>query len=276
MLDHRHGVLAGRRRIAGTVGEKHAVGIERGDVLGAGLRRHHRHLAADAGEQAQDVALDAVVDRDHVELRLVHPAVALAPLPRRLVPGKALAARHHRHEVHADQARPLARFFLQRVEVELAAGVVRDHGVGHALLADERGERAGVEAGQPDDAARLQPLVEMAGGAEVRRLGDVGAHDDAARARRRRHVDGLDVFVVGADVADMREGEGDDLPGIGRIGEDFLIAGHRGVEADLADRLARWRRGRSLPARCRPPAPAAPWVSARSSRNRLVWGSYGA
>ena len=91
---------------------------------------------------------------------------------------------------------------------------------------------------EPDDAARAQPLVEMAGGAEVRRLGDVGAQDDAARARRRRHVDGLDVFVVGADVADMREGEGDDLPGIGRIGQDFLIAGHRGVEADLADRVA--------------------------------------
>ena len=33
----------------------------------------------------------------------------------------------------------------------------------------------------------------------------------------------------------MREGEGDDLPGIGRIGQDLLIAGHRGVEADLAD-----------------------------------------
>jgi len=36
----------------------------------------------------------------------------------------------------------------------------------------------------------------------------------------------------------MRKGEGDELPGIGRIGENLLIAGHRGVEADLADRLA--------------------------------------
>ena len=34
----------------------------------------------------------------------------------------------------------------------------------------------------------------------------------------------------------MREGEGDDLPGIGGIGEDLLIAGHGGIEADLADR----------------------------------------
>src|SRR3546814_7495643 len=33
----------------------------------------------------------------------------------------------------------------------------------------------------------------------------------------------------------MREGEGDDLAGIGRVGQDLLIAAHRGVEADLAD-----------------------------------------
>ena len=67
--DHRHGIFAGRRRVAGAVGEKDAVGLERRDVVGRGRGRHHRDLAALAGELAQDVALDAVVDRDHVELR---------------------------------------------------------------------------------------------------------------------------------------------------------------------------------------------------------------
>ena len=62
--------------------------------------------------------------------------------------------------------------------------------------------------------------------------------DHAARAGRRRQVHRLDVLVVGADIADMREREGDDLPGIGGVGEDFLVAGHGGVEADLADRMA--------------------------------------
>jgi hypothetical protein len=65
-----------------------------------------------------------------------------------------------------------------------------------------------------------------------------GAQDDTACARRRRHVDGLDVLVVGADVADVRKSESDDLPGIGGIGEDFLIAGHGGVEAHLANGAA--------------------------------------
>ena len=36
----------------------------------------------------------------------------------------------------------------------------------------------------------------------------------------------------------MRESEGDELPGIGGVGEDLLIAGHRGVEADFADGVA--------------------------------------
>ena len=78
----------------------------------------------------------------------------------------------------------------------------------------------------------------MAGGAVVRRLGDRGTQDDAARAGGRRQVDGLDVLLVGADVADVREREGDDLPGVGGIGEDLLVAGHRGVEADFADGVA--------------------------------------
>ena len=57
------------------------------------------------------------------------------------------------------------------------------------------------------------------------------------RAGRRRQVDGFDVVLVGADIADMRESEGDDLPGIGGIGENLLIPGHRRVEADLANRV---------------------------------------
>ena len=133
---------------------------------------------------------------------------------------------------------------------------------------------------QPDDAARFQPVVEAAGGAVVRGRRDGGMQNDAAGARPRRQVDALDVVLVGADIADMREGEGDDLPGIGGVGEDLLVAGHGGVEADLADRVCRWRRGRNPPARCRRPAPKAPsalgssQVPVKSRRGRLWSGSW--
>ncbi len=49
----------------------------------------------------------------------------------------------------------------------------------------------------------------------------------------------LHVFLVRADVADMREGEADDLAVVGGIGHHFLITCHRGVEADFANRRSR-------------------------------------
>ncbi len=53
-----------------------------------------------------------------------------------------------------------------------------------------------------------------------------------------REIDGLDVLLVGPHDADMGKRERDDLPGVGGIGEDFLITRHRRVEADFADGLA--------------------------------------
>ncbi len=66
-LDHRHRIDAGRGRVAGAVGEEHAVGrwrhdlVERVAVAGTTVTR-----APAAHEVAQDVALGAVVDRDDV------------------------------------------------------------------------------------------------------------------------------------------------------------------------------------------------------------------
>ena len=61
---------------------------------------------------------------------------------------------------------------------------------------------------------------------------------DAARAIRLFHIDGFNVFEIGADIADMGEGEGNDLSGIRGVGQNFLIARHRSVETDFAFRLA--------------------------------------
>jgi hypothetical protein len=40
--------------------------------------------------------------------------------------------------------------------------------------------------------------------------------------------------VIGADVADVGIRQADDLPGVTRVGEDFLIAGEAGVKNDFA------------------------------------------
>jgi hypothetical protein len=100
-------------------------------------------------------------------------------------------------------------------------------------------DASGVDPGDADQAARLEPAIEMLRCAEVRGLGYRRTQDDAAGIA----VGGFDIFGVGADVADMGKGEGDQLAGVGRIGQDLLVAGHGGVEHQLADHGA----GRAQP-----------------------------
>src|SRR6516165_7882444 len=239
LADDRHRILAGRGRIARPVGEESAVRFERQSIGRAGGGWHHGDFASIAGKLTEDIALDPVIDGDDVKFRLCLPAIAFTPKPRRFVPGEALPSGDHRHEIHADETRPRLGFAVESVTVEAAGWFVGNDRVGHALLPDQRGQRAGVDAGKPDHAAALEPLIEMPRRTVVRWCADGRVQHDATRAGRRREVDCLNVLVVGADIADMREGEGDDLPGIGRIGQDLLIASHRGIEADLADRVPR-------------------------------------
>src|SRR6185503_10354302 len=72
-------------------------------------------------------------------------------------------------------------------------------------------------------------------------VGGVGdrSFDHAAFDRGRDcEVRCLQIIVIGADIADVREGEGDDLASIGGVGEDLLVAGHGGIKADLAHGFA--------------------------------------
>ncbi len=57
------------------------------------------------------------------------------------------------------------------------------------------------------------------------------AHDEARDPRPL----GFPVLVVHAVIPDHRVGHRDELARIRRIGQDFLITGHTGVEYDLAD-----------------------------------------
>ena len=141
-------------------------------VLGGRRGRQHRHPGAEPGKQPQDVALDAVVDGHDVEFGRRLLAEALVPHPRRLGPLDGLAGGDLPGEVEVDEAVPCGRAGRQRRNVEIAVGIVGDDGVGRTLLADQRGERACVAAGHGDDAALLQPGVEVAFGPVVGRGGD--------------------------------------------------------------------------------------------------------
>ena len=67
--------------------------------------------------------------------------------------------------------------------------------------------------------------------AEVARFAAQLADDKAPQ----RQPAALDVFEIDAVVADQRVRHRDDLPAIGGVGEDLLVAGHARVEHDLAE-----------------------------------------
>ena len=159
------------------------------------------------------------------------PAITAAQRPAGFVPVIGLGAGYVLHEIHAEQAGPRLRFGLQRADIEHAVRIVADDAFGRAAEPDTPRQLPCVDTGNADQVAARQPVVQRPGRAEIGRLGDRFAQNEAARRHRR----GLDVFLVGADIADMREGESDDLTGIGGIRQDLLIAGHRCVEADFPD-----------------------------------------
>jgi hypothetical protein len=76
-----------------------------------------------------------------------------------------------------------ARFPSEAFWSKLPSGM-RDDGIRHALVADQRGQRARVDAGDADDAARLQPGVEIPGRGSWTGSVIGLAHDHAAHAGR--------------------------------------------------------------------------------------------
>ncbi len=219
-LAHRLDGGVGRSRVARAVGQEHGVSTGRLDPLGRGRRGQHVRRDAPLGHPVRRHRLDAVVERGDGE-----PVLADGVDPvglRRGDLGRQVGAAHLRRVDHLAQ---------QGFAVEIG----RRHDAPHrAPLAQVPGERPGVDAADADDALGLELVVQRALRAPVGRPAgriahDVAGHPDAAR---------LVVLVVDAGVADVRGGLHDDLAVVGRIGQRLLIAGHRGREDRLAERLA--------------------------------------
>ena len=158
-------------------------------------------------------------------------AEALPQFPRAAaVPQMGLLAGHLGRQILAFQPGPFGQRIAKRIPVEHAAGAMGDHRAGGAFAADQPGERARIDAGQADQALARHPRVEARLLPEIAGRGHILAHQTAERMGAVR----LLIFLVRADIADMREGEIDDLPGIAGVGHHLLIAGHGGVKAQLA------------------------------------------
>src|SRR6516225_10077997 len=90
----------------------------------------------------------------------------------------------------------------------------------------------GTRVDVPDNGNLVAIQIELCGfarppvGSDLRKFADDERFDIRAL--------GFLVVEIGADVSDVRIGETDDLPGVARVGEHFLVSGQAGVENDFA------------------------------------------
>ncbi len=114
-----------------------------------------------------------------------------------------------------------------------SAGGIDPNAAGHrAGVAQDPGEAAGVDPGDARHAVPAQHGVEAGLGPMVAVASCERTDDDASTERAAR----FEVGGVGAVVADVRRGEGDDLAGVTGVGDDLLIAAQDRVEHDLSRR----------------------------------------
>ena len=85
-----------------------------------------------------------------------------AQMPDAAFPCLVARSRDDAGKVHALQPRPFAGAGDEAGNVKTPLRIMRDHRVGRTNQADAAGQRAGVDAGQANLAARLQPLAKGA------------------------------------------------------------------------------------------------------------------
>jgi hypothetical protein len=103
-----------------------------------------------------------------------------------------------------------------------------------ARKADTAGQRPGVDPLHPELAVLLQKRLQILAGAPVAgRILIFPDNEPFQMDTGRFHI-----FRVDSGVADERAGHQDDLPLVGGIGQDLLVAGHPRIEDNLAQNLA--------------------------------------
>ena len=135
-------------------------------------------------------------------------------------------------QIHAFQTRPRARGGERAIVGNIVAG--DEARVLRTLVAQDARETPRVDIGDADDVVAAQVVAERFLRAPVVVETRHVAHDQTGRV----NADRILRRRVAAGVADVRMRERDDLPRVGRIGQDFLIAGDGRVEHRLANGFA--------------------------------------
>jgi len=154
-----------------------------------------------------------------------------AQLPQPLGPVVGLVAGDAGGQILAGHAGERTGLFHHAFEIRVDGG---DDPVLGALVPQVAGQGAGVDPLDADDAVLPQIVPQAHGGPPVGIFFLVFLDDETGQVETAA----LHVLGVDAGVADLGVGHGDHLPLVGGVGEDFLVAGHGGVEHHLAGCLA--------------------------------------
>ncbi len=203
--------IADRRGIAGAVRDEDAVGRQREHVFGRHRGRHDGDVAAGLGQPAQNVVLDARVERDDTVGRLhrqhtrVHrPVDALGHVE---APAVRLRDADLGDQIPSHEGRGHTRLGDERSPIAVRR---RDHGLHGARLAYVLRQPPSVDSLDGHDAKPLEKRRQALLGTPTRRLVRHLPHDNPAREHGARlHVGAIDPVV-----ADVRHGHGDDLTGV--------------------------------------------------------------
>ena len=210
----RRGDRLHRSRVSGTVGQEEQVGIAAHHFAGRGLAGQQCDPAVAFQELVDDRGLDSGVERHDVRsLSVVFDRGFRGDL------GSEVGSGHR--WLGFDRGSRLVDTCRCR----------KDPAPHRAPVADVTDQGPGVDPGDRPDSVCLEPVEPATFGGRGIGMVPGFAHDHAAGMGPAR----LHRPVRNPVVADHRIGEGDDLAGVGGIGDRFLVAGHRRVEDHFAD-----------------------------------------
>ena len=198
--------------VSGAVGQEQAVGAHFHNLLGGGVVGHHGDIAALFIELADNVQLHAAVHRHHIKAVVGGPGVP------------ALFGGHPGNHIVGNLV-----VEQQLVGVGKGQGGVADEHLLAALIPDDPGDHAGVHPADAGDAVLVQHLGKGLGIPEIGGKVVVLPDNQAAHGGHSRLI----VFLGHAVVADEGIGHTHHLVGIGGVGDDLLVAHHRGIEHQL-------------------------------------------
>ena len=188
----------------------------------------------------QDVVFDAAVDDDDAQ-RAVAPPLFRAPHGFRptIFPAEGSSAGHFPDQVPAHQARIGADPCKQGIHV---TGFRRQDSPHGALQPQPAGEGPGIHPFHTQLAPGLQKGLQGPAAPPVARKILILPDDQPLQV----DAPGFHVLVVDPRVADQGIGHGHHLALVGGVGEDFLVAGHAGVEDHLPQDLSPSGEGKAL------------------------------